>query len=105
MWSVVSVRDGAKDGSLFTRRAFRVRLEVAALRRHVRQTKDDASDDEKREGRSRRGRKVVAIGVVAWMVDAACIERRWSLKFEIGFGRKSVYQVTTFAHEKEYQHQ
>lgn len=99
MWSCASVGDGAKDGSLFTRSDFRVRLEVAALRRHVRHTNDAASDDEKREGLSRRGRKVVAIGVVAWMADAAYIERRRSLKFEIGFGLKSLYQVTTLAYE------
>lgn len=64
MWSCVSVCDGANEGSVFTRNAFRVRLEVAALRRHVRQT-NAAESDEKIEGRIRCGRKVVAIVVVA----------------------------------------
>jgi hypothetical protein len=63
MWSCVSFCDGANEGSVFTRSAFRVRLEDAALRRQVRHTKDAASG-EKREGLGCR-EKSVAIVVVA----------------------------------------
>lgn len=64
MWSCVSVCDGANEGSAFTRSAFRVRREDAALRRQVRHT-NAAVSDEKREGLSCRGKNVVAIAVVA----------------------------------------
>ena len=64
MWSCVAVLEGSNEGSTFTRSAFRVLRNVAALRRQVLQTKPAVSD-EKRDGRRCCEMKDVAIAMVA----------------------------------------
>lgn len=63
MCSLVSVVDGANEGSCFTRSIFLVRLYDAALRRQVVHTYCATSDD-MRDGRRERERRDVDIVVL-----------------------------------------